>query len=257
MGPDITGSIMEGIIKNSMVVDFHSHVLAGIDDGSSSVEESVAMLRLAAQQGITHVMATPHFYAQHDTLTQFLRRRKAAELRLREAMEGIEGLPKLTLGAEVRYFRGISRSDGISQLTYEGTNCLLLEMPETKWTEFMYQELETLWKDQGLIPVIAHMDRYISPLNTHGIPERLKELPVLVQANASFFIRRSTGRMAKRLLRDGYIHLLGSDCHNMTSRMPNLGPAVDRIQDQLGSDALRWIKDHENKILHSGHGSLK
>ena len=67
-----------------MVTDFHTHVLPGMDDGSASLSESIAMLREAFQQGITHVVATPHFYPQKDSPEEFLRRRQVAEDRLRE-----------------------------------------------------------------------------------------------------------------------------------------------------------------------------
>ena len=72
----------------SKCVDFHSHILPSIDDGSRSVEESIGMLRAMAKQGITHVVATPHFYPQHDTPERFLKRRAEAEAALREAMVG-------------------------------------------------------------------------------------------------------------------------------------------------------------------------
>lgn len=232
-----------------MVVDFHSHVLPGIDDGSASVMESIRMLQLSARQGIKHVMATPHFYAHSDTPERFLKRRAASELQLREAMEKVSGLPVLTVGAEVRYFRGISRSDVIFQLVYQGTKTLLIEMPEGHWSEAMYKELDDIWSVHGIIPVIAHLDRYITPFRNHGIPKRLGEMPVLVQANASFFLRNSTSNMAIRMLKAGQIHLLGSDCHNMESRRPNLGPAVNHIEKRLGQDALGWIHNHEKIVL--------
>ena len=68
-------------------IDFHSHVLPGIDDGSSGVKESIAMLQSMARSGITHVVATPHFYAQYDSPERFLKRRGESEARLREEME--------------------------------------------------------------------------------------------------------------------------------------------------------------------------
>lgn len=235
-----------------MVIDFHSHVLPGIDDGSASVEESIRLLQISTQQGITHVMATPHFYAHSDTPEQFLKRRKEAEQLLREAMEKEAGLPKLTVGAEVRYFRGISQSEAIFELTYEGTKAFLVEMPESHWTDAMYRELEDIWTNYRIMPVIAHLDRYVAPFRAHGIPQRLSELPVLVQANASFFLRKSTSHMAMRLLKNGQIHLLGSDCHNTEMRRPNLGPALEQIEKRLGLDAIEWIHDHENIVLSSG-----
>ena len=61
------------------MIDFHSHILPGIDDGSKSVEMSIKMLRREAQQGISRVVATPHFYPQTDNPERFLRRRAEAE----------------------------------------------------------------------------------------------------------------------------------------------------------------------------------
>jgi protein-tyrosine phosphatase len=88
--------------------DFHSHILPGGDDGSRSVNESLKMLSLDADQGIRRVIATPHFYANHDTPERFLKRREAAWSHLREAVEGFSGLPEIVLGAEVYYFPGMS-----------------------------------------------------------------------------------------------------------------------------------------------------
>ena len=113
----------------------------------------------------------------------------------------------------------------------------------------MYRELEGICVKQGLIPVIAHVDRYIRPFKTYGIPERLKELPVFVQANAEFFLDRSTRRMALRMLKTDQIHVLGSDCHNLKDRNPNLGDAISLIQKRLGSERLDWIHTHEQEIL--------
>jgi protein-tyrosine phosphatase len=122
-------------------------------------------------------------------------------------------------------------------------------MPMTSWTEKMYRELEGISIKQGLTPIIAHMDRYIRPFRTHGIPERLAEMPVYVQANAGFFLDRATSRMAMRLLRENKIQLLGSDCHNLTSRAPNLDQTIRLIGKKLGQEAIRWIRSNEDQIL--------
>lgn len=233
----------------SKCVDFHSHILPSIDDGSRSVEESIGMLRAMAKQGITHVVATPHFYPQYDTPERFLKRRAEAEAVLRRAMAVENNLPKLSVGAEVYYFRGISNSDAVKELTVDKKRCILIEMPSVPWTETMYQDLEALAVNRGLIPVVAHVDRYISRFRTHGIPKRLANLPVLVQANAEFFLERKTARMALRMLKNGMIHLLGSDCHDLNDRSPNLGEALERIQKHLGSEPLEHIRFHEQLAL--------
>lgn len=231
------------------MTDFHSHILPGIDDGSGSTEESVSMLRMEAKQGIGCVIATPHFYARHDDPERFLLRRAAAMERLRAATARQEGLPQVLLGAEVHYFPGMSDSEALARLTIEKKSCILIEMPPAPWTPQMYRELEWVYTKQGLTPIIAHLDRYISPFRAHGIPAQLEELPVLVQANASFFLKGGTASFALRLLRQERIHLLGSDCHNLTSRAPNLGAAVRVIERRLGDAALEWIQAQEQQVL--------
>lgn len=232
-----------------MLTDFHSHILPGVDDGSRSIEQSLQMLRAEADQGITRIVATPHFYARHDDPERFLRRRNAAAEGLRQALEDKPGLPQIVLGAEVHYFPGISESEHLSQLTIAGTSCVLVEMPSPPWSDKMYQELEQIYTLQGLTPIIAHVDRYIRPFRTHRIPQRLARLPVLVQANAEFFRERATAGFALRLLRAGKIHLLGSDCHNLTDRAPDLGDAIKLISRKLGKGHLQWLYSHEQQVF--------
>ena len=230
------------------MVDFHSHILPGVDDGSPDVARSIAMLRMEGEQGITHVVATPHFYPKHDTPEQFLARRDQAEAILREEMEKHTGLPRLSVGAEVHYFRGISESDMVPRLALNSRS-ILIEMPPAPWPDTAYRELEAIRTQWGITPVLAHIDRYIAPFRTFGIPERMEKLPVLVQANGSFFLEKATASMALRLLKRDRIHLLGSDCHNLTSRKPNLGAAMELIARKLGPEALTRLRRYEALAL--------
>ena len=234
------------------VIDFHSHILPGIDDGSPSVEQSIAMLLAEAAQGIRHVVATPHFYAQHHKPESFLQKRREAEAMLRREMEKYPDLPRLSIGAEVLYFSGISDSAALAELTVDGSEYILVEMPMPPWSERVYKELRDISRKQGLIPIIAHLDRYIAPFRTHGIPKRLAELPVLIQANAEFFLERATKNMALRMMRQGRIHLLGSDCHNLTDRAPNLRQALDVIEGKFGPEIIRYIHDFEDEVFPNG-----
>lgn len=231
------------------VVDFHSHILPGVDDGSASVEESISLLQMEKQQGIDLVVATPHFYAQHDTPENFLRRRARAEEALREEMSRYPDLPEIKIGAEVYFYRGISDSDAITELTIDSKRCILIEMPVSPWTDSMYRELEGLYVKRGLTPIIAHVDRYLGRFRTFGIPKRLSELPVLVQANAEFFLNQSSSAMAMRMLKRDQIHLLGTDCHNLSSRKPNLGEAVELINRRLGAGMIEQINAYERDVL--------
>ena len=231
------------------MIDFHSHILPGIDDGSANVEESIAMLKLEAQQGITHVVCTPHFYPRYDTPEKFLARRDRAEALLRQEMVNHPDLPEVVVGAEVLFYRGISDSEYIKQLTTKGKSCIMLEIAASPWPPFVYKELELIYLRYGIIPIIAHIDRYVTPFHSFGIPERLDGLPVLVQANADFFLKRKTLGLAKRMLRFDQIQLLGSDCHNISNRQPTLGAAIQVIKEHLGESAIERICDYSYRAL--------
>ena len=231
------------------VIDFHSHILPGVDDGSTSLEESIAMLRMEAEQGIEHVIATPHFYPKHHTPKDFLKRRAESEMMLREEMAKYEGLPKLSVGAEIYFFSGIADSDVLQELTIDKKECIILEMPQSVWTQSMYREIEGISVKQGITPIIAHIDRYVRPFKTREIMKHLDDLPVLVQANASFFLHPGTKRTALRLLREDRIHLLGSDCHNTSTRLPNMGQAMEVITQHLGPEAIHRICACQQMLL--------
>lgn len=229
--------------------DFHTHILPGIDDGSDSVQESIEMLQAETAQGVHRVVATPHFYGNYTTPQKFLRNRAEAEMRMREAIAGKDGFPEILMGAEVHFFSGVSESDVLNQLTIGVGNSILIEMPQSEWTAGMYRELEAMYVRHGIIPIIAHIDRYISPFQTRGIPERLADLPVLVQANANFFLNRWTQAMALNMLKKGKIHLLGSDCHDLIRRPPKLGDAVQVIRRKLGDHVVETVAQCADFIL--------
>ena len=120
---------------------------------------------------------------------------------------------------------------------------------ERVWPERMLRELEAIHTERGLIPVLAHLDRYLGWLNAAALPRKLAALPVLIQVNASFFLQRSTRKTALRLLENGAVHLLGSDCHNTESRAPNLAAAQDVIVRYTDGHALECLQARARKLL--------
>jgi len=230
------------------IADLHSHILPGIDDGSRSLEESLVMLSMEADQGVGVVAATPHFDPRRDSPEAFLDRRNAAAQALTRAMGEDPRLPRILLGAEVRYCPGISQWDALPQLTLEGGKALLLEMPGGPWNEELCQELSRIASERGITPVIAHVERCLRPSGNESIFRTLEELPVLAQANSSFFCNIFTARRAMGMLRAGWIHLLGSDCHSSSRRKPDLIRAVNRIGRREQS-ALEAIWKHQKHIL--------
>ena len=213
------------------MVDFHSHFLPEMDDGSDSVETSLAMLRESFRQGVDLICATPHFYADEEDPKSFLRRRSEAYSRLRAAMGDGEGFPRILLGAEVLYFPGISVAEEMRQLCLEGTFLLLVEPPMLPWTEAMLDEIESCVDSLRCVPVIAHIDRYMRLLNAPDLLDRVSKRKLLVQANAAFFLHRQSRGTALDSLRRGRIHFLGTDCHDLIDRPPNMGDAMNVIHE--------------------------
>lgn len=232
----------------SSVVDFHTHILPCMDDGSRSVERSLEMLRMECEQGINGVVLTPHFYADNESPQQFFKRRDDSQKMLTSALESVEVLPKLTVGAEVHYFEGISDCEYLSSFAVGDTGCVLIELPMRHWDDRMLQEIASIKPKRHITPVIAHIDRYLPTFKAEAVFERVLQLPLMVQVNASFFIKRSTRRLALRMLDQGKIHFIGSDCHNITERAPNLGVALEIIERRLGSSAIEFINSNEKQI---------
>ena len=213
------------------MIDWHSHVLPGIDDGSRNVAESISMIQMQSSQEIKTVIATPHFYANDESVDSFLKRREKAAERLKAQLP--EDAPQILCGAEVRYYPGISHLEDLKRLTIEGSKLLLLEMPIVGWTEYTIRELMALSRRSDIDLVLAQAERYMS-LQKRAMWAELRSYGVLIQANASFFTAWHTKHKAIFLLREGYIQFVGTDSHNMTSRPPQLGKAMAVIRKKLG-----------------------
>ena len=230
------------------ITDFHTHILPRLDDGSRSVEESLELLRREAEQGVTHVVATPHFYANHNNPQAFLEARREAEETLRQAMAAHPSLPTLSVGAEVYFFEGMSDAECLQEMALG--RCLLVEMPHGLWTDRQLHELEGLYQKRGLVPVIAHLDRYLIPIQGMQLISRLLHLsvPVLFQFNASFFTGLSR-RKAVQLFSQGVVHLLGSDCHDLRTRVPNIQNALAVVERRLGAAAVEEFAANQQALL--------
>ncbi len=208
------------------MVDFHSHCLPALDDGARDLTESKAMLSESARQGIDTVVATPHFYASHETVDEFLAHRAQAVERLGD------GLPpgmRLLLGAEVLLQQGVSKLD-LHALCIEGTDCLLLELPFMPPSDWVFEELETIALDRRMDIILAHADRYMRWYSREQIAS-IVELPGLtVQLNAESLLDRRTFRSLRRWLPTCERLVFGSDMHHGDRRPPNLQPAYRRMR---------------------------
>ena len=220
------------------IVDLHSHILPGMDDGARTPEESLAMLAAAYSQGVRTMVASSHFYADRESPEEFLSRRERSVRMLTEGGYSPEnGYPTLYLGAEVAFFSGMAHSAQLPSLCIGGGRGILIEMPFERWTEGVIAEVLAVREALGLRPIIAHVERYINyqKRNTLG---RLIEGGVLIQSNAEYFIEKKTSKKALKLMLQGGIHLLGSDAHGLTERTPNLGEGLGVIAEHKYGEQL-------------------
>lgn len=218
-----------------MLIDFHTHLLPAIDDGSQSVAESLDMLEASRLQSVRCIVATPHFYADRTNLSDFLHQRdKAYELLL---SQHTQAEPKVLLGAEVTYFRGIGKAEGLENLCIAGTNALLLEMPFTQWGK---NELNAPHRilNRGLVPIIAHIERYYPFQRDLTVFSEVISQPVYLQVNAEALLSRRTRRFVFKLIENGYKILLGTDCHNTKRRKPNMEAGRQIITRAFGKEYL-------------------
>ena len=219
-------------------IDLHSHILPQLDDGSDSVEMSLAMLRREAEQGVDVVCATSHYYAKHSSIPAFCERRAEALERLSAVLT--EDLPWVLPAAEVAYFPRMEEQD-LTPLCIQGTRTLMLEMPFTDWTDLQLETVEALVLDCRYDVVLVHPERFcFSKSNRHKL-EKLAELPIGLQVNAGSLLRWGTRRLALDLLQMAQYPLLGSDCHNLTSRPPNLKEGRKVVMQKLGEAFLKKI----------------
>ena len=210
------------------MIDIHTHILPGVDDGSKTPEESLQMLKAQAEQGIDHVVLTPHFYANQNSPEIFLQRRAQAYERLKTVLS--PELPQVYLGAEVQYFEGICNAENLNRLCLGGERLLLLEMPFHPWTQRMVPDAMELNSRSDMQVILAHIERYFN----FAKPEMWDDLRnngLLMQSNATFFLDHKTQKKALDMYERGLIHFIASDCHNMTVRPPNLKKAYDLIKD--------------------------
>ena len=227
-------------------IDLHSHILPQLDDGSDSVEMSLAMLRREAEQGVDVVCATSHYYAKYSSIPAFCERRAEAMERLSSVLTA--ELPQVLPAAEVAYFPHMEEQD-LTPLCIQGTRTLMLEMPFSDWTGLQLETVEALVLDCRYDVVLVHPERFcFSKSNRHKL-EKLAELPIGLQVNAGSLLRWGTRRLALDLLQMAQYPLLGSDCHNLTSRPPNLKEGRKVVMQKLGEAFLKKIDRYGEWII--------
>ena len=225
------------------MVDFHTHILPAIDDGSDCVATSVEMIGMMREQNIDTVVVTPHFEPKNEDVVAFLERRQTALEALQPHLEGINIIP----AAEVKYCRNIAKIEGIEKCALGDLGYILVEMTYSEWTKKTVDDVIAIMDNTGLVPILAHVDRYWDK-STEKFFERFTEAGVLMQLNVSALKGFWEKHKYIKLIREGKIHFLGSDCHNMEKRPPCLKNGFD-VLDKYGLTSV--IEANEKMVLDS------
>lgn len=223
-----------------MLIDLHSHILHGVDDGPESFEMSMEMLRLACEKGIRALVATPHildsFQNEELVISRFRKLSKAA-------IE--EKLPvDVYLGSEINFQFGIEEFLETSIGTYRGRGLYFLV--ETTMTHYPKHFEETIFNiiQTGKIPIFAHPER-IGPITGDiDLVSRLVNMGMLIQINSGSLLGIFGGKVntfSWELMEKGLVHFIASDAHSTRSRTFNLDEVWDEVCDRYDEDTAEKL----------------
>jgi protein-tyrosine phosphatase len=228
------------------MIDLHTHILPGMDDGAKTVEEAMQMLLAEREQGVEAVALTPHYYRTKEQQTNFLARRREAMDQLLEATRE-QDCPRLILGAEVAMVPSMEDWPNLADFCYENTKTLLVELPTEPWTAEIFHRLYNLENRCGILPMLAHVDRCFFYQPKKNI-EQLLEMGYPIQISAEALSHRFLRKKALDLLEKNY-GLLISDCHNLDTRRPNMAEGLRVMEKKLGKHTAREIVELTDSVL--------
>jgi protein-tyrosine phosphatase len=235
------------------MIDLHHHLLPGLDDGSKTMDNSVAMAKLAAADGITHVVCTPHANGKYIYDPQ-VNEAKLAELR---GLLAADSVP-LTLGLgcdfHLSYDNIQDAKDHPTRYTINNLSYLLVEIPDyglpRGLTEIFY-ELQLA----GMTPILTHPERNPTLQADMARVEEWLRGGILIQVTGDS-VRGSMGksaeRMAHHLLANRWVHFLATDAHNVTSRPPRLKEARAIVSKKYGSDYATALCENNPRAVFEG-----
>lgn len=227
---------------NRGYLDFHCHILPGVDDGAKDMEMTKKMLEIMHQQGVGTILATPHFYPWRTSCDTDGLRELAAQV---DAMaKEIDPDMKVLSGNEILY------SDNIVQELRNG-NVLSLANSRYVLVEFLPRErrskieqgIRTLL-EAGYAPVIAHVERVEAIFGDEQFAGRIHAMGCYMQSNTQSLMGGVFDKNSKRLkkwIEKDYIQFLGSDCHNTDNRAPLMGDAIKRLEKSLSEKTLERV----------------
>ena len=224
------------------MIDIHLHILPGVDDGPTTLQESLALAQALVREGVHEAIATPH---SNDEYPHYSAANISARVNdLQQALDQ-QNIPlRLFAGHEVLIRPGLVEDIQAGRVaTLNGSRYLLLELWNTMWlpeTEQVIFELQA----QGIVPIIAHPERY-STLQKD--PTRLAALiqqGALTQLTASSVLGMHGNivrRVAETFVKQGFIHCIASDAHGMHTRQPYITQSLPRLERLVGQERVQQM----------------
>jgi len=232
------------------MVDIHSHILPGIDDGPQSWEMTAEMCRIAAEDGITHVVATPHanhrYSYDRDRYTEMLG----------QLHDAADGKLSFSLGCDFHFsYENIRDAlDHPRRYTIGDTQYLLIEFSNFSIPPSVKEDVFAL-RSRGLVPIVTHPERNQLLCEKPGMVLALVEQGCLVQVTASAVTgawgKRST-KMVQWLLERDAIHVIASDAHDPVRRKPVMSEARDAIAELAGARSAEALVTHNPTAIVEG-----
>ena len=232
-------------------VDVHCHILPGLDDGPGELARSVAMLRLAASEGITDMIATPHFHQGRYTASPETVLR--AMWRVQRAADAARIPIQIYPGNEIYYFDDMLPSlKGQGICTMNGTDMVLVEFSPAVLYRTMQNALDRI-SSEGYQPILAHAERYECLLKDMDGVFFLHDSGVHIQVNAGTVTGKSGAeakRFAHRLLEEHTVDYIGTDAHGCSHRAPEMAQCRKIIEKKYGGEyAYQVMRGNAEKFL--------
>jgi protein-tyrosine phosphatase len=232
------------------MVDIHSHVIYGIDDGAKTIEDSLALLRQAEDVGIHHIIATPHYNDFINDNFFTLRDEHCAEINARCEKENIA--ITIEAAAEVAFLSNWEKVLAEPRLFIRG-KYILVEFPDRDLPESCLETIFSI-RRKGLVPIIAHPERCRNIQQSNNLMDELLRLGAHFQCDAGSFLGHfgsETRKCAEKLRRKNYFQFLGSDAHEIKIRNYSILKEINGretfINDLLlNAEALPEIELKEN-----------
>lgn len=238
------------------MIDFHTHILPNVDDGSKSVEETFNLIKEAKSVGFDSIISTSHYIEEYYEVG--VEERKAWINGLSQALEKENIDVNLYLGNEVYFSENIMKLLKENRITtINNTDYILFEFPMNVKPMNIYDVVYEMLSNK-LIPVLAHPERYSFVHKDPNLICELMETGVLMQCNYGSIIGQYGERaqiIAKKLFENNMVHFLGSDVHRQNSVYPNVPRALHEIEAIIGKEKLYEITTLnpgwalENKII--------